>query len=68
VPVRDEANSIHRLIEALLGQTHPPNEIVITDGGSVDGTREIIREIIGNVAAERKRSPRILKKTAMIGS
>ena len=50
VPVRDEAGSIRRLIEALLGQTRPPNEIVITDGGSVDGTREIIREIISRGA------------------
>jgi len=50
VPVRDEADSIRRLIEALLGQTRPPNEIVITDGGSVDGTREIIREIISQGA------------------
>ncbi len=46
VPVRDEAESIRQLIEGLLGQTLPPNEIVITDGGSVDGTRGIIKEII----------------------
>ena len=50
VPVRDEADSIRQLIEGLLGQTMPPNEIVITDGGSVDGTREIINEIISDGA------------------
>ncbi len=46
VPVRNEADSILQLIEALLEQTLPPDEIVITDGGSVDGTREIINQII----------------------
>jgi len=46
VPVRDEAGSIRQLIEALLTQTLRPDEIVITDGGSSDGTREIIGEII----------------------
>ena len=46
VPVRDEADSIRQLIEALLSQTQRPDEIVITDGGSIDGTREIIGEII----------------------
>src|SRR5437899_1597965 len=46
VPVRNEADSIRQLIEGLLSQTLPPNEIVITDGGSVDGTRETIKEFI----------------------
>jgi glycosyltransferase involved in cell wall biosynthesis len=46
VPVRDEENSIRALLDHLLGQTLRPNEIVITDGGSVDGTRSIIQEFI----------------------
>ena len=46
VPVRDEEDSIRLLLEGLLGQTLPPNEIVITDGGSVDQTREIIKDFI----------------------
>src|SRR5436190_1674750 len=46
VPVRNEAQTIRTLLDGLLGQTLPPNEIVITDGGSVDETRAIIQEFI----------------------
>ena len=46
VPVRDEEASIRILLDGLLGQTLPPKEILITDGGSVDATREIIEEFI----------------------
>ena len=41
VPVRDEEDSIRVLLEGLLGQTLPPNEIVITDGGSMDQTLDL---------------------------
>ena len=44
IPVRNEAESIQTLLDGLLGQTRIPDEIVITDGGSTDSTREIIRE------------------------
>lgn len=50
VPVRDEEDSIRALLEGLLSQTLPPNEIVITDGGSIDATREIIEEFISDGA------------------
>jgi glycosyltransferase involved in cell wall biosynthesis len=43
-PVRNEEGSIVQLLEGVLGQTHRPSEIVITDGGSSDRTKEIIRE------------------------
>jgi glycosyltransferase involved in cell wall biosynthesis len=46
VPVRDEEESIRILLDGLLGQTLAPREIVITDGGSVDATREIIEEFV----------------------
>jgi len=42
VPVRNEADSIRDLLDSLLSQTRLPTEIVITDGGSNDGTPEII--------------------------
>src|SRR2546421_1331723 len=51
VPVRDEEDSIRALLDGLLGQTLPPDEIVITDGGSVDRTRTIIEEFIQRGAA-----------------
>jgi glycosyltransferase involved in cell wall biosynthesis len=46
VPVRNEEDSIRALLEGLLRQTLPPDEIVIADGGSTDNTRRIIEDII----------------------
>jgi glycosyltransferase involved in cell wall biosynthesis len=46
IPARNEKDSIRTLLEDLLDQTFKPAEIVITDGGSTDGTREIIDEFI----------------------
>jgi glycosyltransferase involved in cell wall biosynthesis len=53
VPVRDEEDSIRALLEGLLNQTLPPNEIIITDGGSVDATVQIIEEFIKSGAPVR---------------
>jgi len=53
VPVRDEERSIRELLDSLLAQTRPPDEIVITDGGSVDATPQIIEEYIRNGAPVR---------------
>ena len=53
IPVRDEEHSIRELLDSLLAQTRPPDEIVITDGGSVDGTTEIIEEYIRRGAPVR---------------
>ena len=46
VPVRDEEDSIRELLDSLLAQTRPPDEIIITDGGSNDATPQIIDEYI----------------------
>lgn len=53
VPVRDEEHSIRELLDSLLQQTRPPDEIVITDGGSVDATPQIIEEYIHQGAPVR---------------
>ena len=53
VPVRNEENSIRELLDSLLAQTRTPDEIVITDGGSVDATPQIIEEYIRNGAPLR---------------
>jgi glycosyltransferase involved in cell wall biosynthesis len=53
VPVRDEVQSIRELLDSLLKQTRPPDEIVITDGGSVDATPQIIEEYIRKGAPVR---------------
>lgn len=50
VPVRDEEESIRILLDGLLSQTLLPNEIVITDNGSIDATADIVEEIINSGA------------------
>jgi glycosyltransferase involved in cell wall biosynthesis len=53
VPVRDEEESIRELLDGLLEQTRLPDEIIITDGGSVDATPQIIEEYVGKGAPVR---------------
>src|SRR5260370_22841144 len=46
IPVRNEEDSIDELLVSLLKQTLPPEEIVVTDGGSRDSTSSIIQGYI----------------------
>lgn len=46
VPVKNEEKSINEFIDSLISQTIKPDEIVITDGGSTDKTKEIIKSYI----------------------
>jgi cellulose synthase/poly-beta-1,6-N-acetylglucosamine synthase-like glycosyltransferase len=39
--VKNEESSIGGLLDSLLAQSRPPNEVVLADGGSTDRTREI---------------------------
>ena len=48
IPVLNEAESIGELIASLRLQSRPPDEIVITDGGSTDGTQQVIHTFQGN--------------------
>lgn len=43
--VRNEAGSIGQLVEALLSGTRPPDELVIADAGSTDGTGAILAQL-----------------------
>jgi glycosyltransferase involved in cell wall biosynthesis len=45
VPVRDEAASAKDLIESIQRQTRKPDEVIFVDGGSRDGTIEILRQV-----------------------
>ena len=44
VPVKNEADSIDRLMASVAGQTRLPDEMILVDGGSEDGTPEIVEE------------------------
>lgn len=41
VPARNEEASLPELLRSLLAQTWPPDEIVVADGGSTDGTATV---------------------------
>src|SRR5207244_861116 len=38
IPVRNEEQSLPLLVESIRAQTRPPDEIILVDGGSTDGT------------------------------
>jgi glycosyltransferase involved in cell wall biosynthesis len=50
---RNEVDSISEFIDSVLSQSRPPDEIVIADGGSTDGTLAIIQGYIDQGAPIR---------------
>ena len=45
LPVLDERDHITKCLESLLAQDHPPLEILVAEGGSTDGTAELLAAI-----------------------
>lgn len=44
IPALNEAAHLPQLLDALKAQTRPPDEIIVADAGSKDGTAELARE------------------------
>lgn len=47
--VLNEGESVHRLLDSLAGQTLPPDEVVVADGGSRDGTLAALKAYAGRL-------------------
>lgn len=61
IPVRDEETSIGALLATIEAQTGQPDEVVFVDGGSSDGTVEVLR-------AHAERDPRCTVVEAVGGA
>lgn len=71
VPVLNEREAIGPLIEALSAQTRRPDQILVADGGSTDGTKEVVEQLSrqhpelalvegpGSIAANRNAAIRV---------
>jgi glycosyltransferase involved in cell wall biosynthesis len=58
VTVLNEADNIKLLLEAITSQTRLPDEVIMVDGGSIDGTVRIIKKYLKK---EADRNPKIKK-------
>jgi glycosyl transferase family 2 len=57
IPTLNEAHTLPRLLDALGAQTRPPDEIVVADAGSQDGTADLARARGVTVVVGRRAGP-----------
>nr|ANY58121.1 Glycosyl transferase [uncultured bacterium] len=53
VPARDEAATIERCVRAVLAGTRPPDEVLVYDDGSTDGTAAVVARLAAEDARVR---------------
>jgi glycosyltransferase involved in cell wall biosynthesis len=54
--VKDSAAHVEEFLASVRAQTRPPDEIVVVDGGSTDGTRELLRRADDIVLIEESKA------------
>lgn len=62
VPSYNDAAMLHHCLAALAVQTRPPDEVIVVDNGSTDGTAAVAREAEARVVSEPARG--VLRATA----
>lgn len=55
IPARNEATDIEGCLRSVLRQDYPPHllEVLVVEGGSIDGTAEIARQVLDDVPLRR---------------
>lgn len=48
VPIKNEVDGLQELVDALLGQSLQPDEIIFVDAGSTDGSVELLHSLYGD--------------------
>lgn len=57
IPAYNAAATIGRCLEALAAQTHPPDEVIVVDDGSTDGTARIADSFDVHVISQPNQGP-----------